>query len=139
MKQSQSLSNFVIVNIKFVIITIEFKFCHCCLLFGYNNCRFQLPLHLACAVGSTFGLFDSLGIWKYSKYLIKWIHFVSNINELIKYYYLRHLSTDIAIYSSHGWVCVNDILSDKLLIYKQDFSTILCTSTYSASLPELLY
>ena len=65
-------------------------------------------------------------IWKYSKYLIEWIHFVSNKIKLIKYYYLGEswtiiCSTDIAIYSSYGWVCVNDILSDKLLIYKQDF------------------
>ena len=37
-------------------------------------------------------------------------------------------STDIAIYSSHGWVYVNDILSDKMLIYKQDFSAISFTS-----------
>ena len=57
MKQSQSLSSFVIVNIKFVIITIEFKFD------GYNNNRFQLPLRRACAVGSPFGLFDSFGIY----------------------------------------------------------------------------
>ena len=48
-------------------------------------------------------------------------------------------STDIAIYLSHGWICVNDILSDKLFIYKQDFFAILCTSIYSASLPELLH
>ena len=64
MKQSQSLSNFVIANIKFVIITIAFKFCHCYLLFSYNNNRFLLPLHRACAVGSPFGLFDSFGIYQ---------------------------------------------------------------------------
>ena len=46
-------------------------------------------------------------------------------------------STDIAIYSSHGWV--NDILSDKLLIYKQDFSAISFMSIYTASLPNRLY
>ena len=135
MKQSQSLSNFVIVSIKFVIITIEFKFCHSCLLFGYNNNRFQLPLHRACAVHSPFGLFDSFGRYLkvYSKYLIEWIHFVSNINKLIKYYFLRYL------FNWYCWVCVNDILSDKLLIYKQKFSAISRTSIYSASLPELQY
>ena len=64
MKQSQSLSNFVIVTTQLVIITIAFKFSYCYLPFSYNNNRVEPALHRAYAVGSSCGLFDSFGIYK---------------------------------------------------------------------------
>ena len=133
MKQSQSLSNFIIANIKFFIITIKLKYCHCCLLFSYNNNCFQLPLHHACAVGTRLNYWTAVVyIWKYCKYLIEWIHFDSNINKLIKYYYLLHLFNSYCYLFVSWLVCVNDILSDKLLLYKQDFSAISFTSIITA-------